>query len=488
MLPNQKEACYEAFRSKDARFDGRLFVGVSSTGIYCRPVCPARVPKIENCTFFTSAAEAEKAGYRPCLLCRPELAPGQAPMDASHVLARKAARMLEENCSGGMSLAEAAAYLGCSDRHLRRVFQEEFHVTPVAYTETCRLLLAKNLLTDTALSVMDVAMAAGFGSARRMNELFKKRYHLTPTQLRRKAAGKAVNQEISLDIGYRVPYCWDEIHDFLAGRAIAGVEIADETSYARTVSLTSRSGKEVTGWMRVQNDAKKHCLRVTLSESLIPVLSQVLAGVRRVFDLYCDPEIIYEKLKIMNELHPDLARPGMRIPGAFVPFETAVRAILGQQITVKAAGTLAGRIAAKFGRPIETGIEGLNRIFPTPDMLLTMKNQLVDEFGKLGVIASRSRTILSLAEAVQSGKLRLDSSVNAETEMDKLKKIKGIGNWSAQYIAMRTMAYPDAFLETDIGIKRALPELSPKERLELAEAWRPWRSYAVINLWNRKKE
>ncbi|MCH3951410.1 MAG: helix-turn-helix domain-containing protein [Acidaminococcus sp.] len=488
MLPNQKEACYEAFRSKDARFDGRLFVGVSSTGIYCRPVCPARVPKIENCTFFTSAAEAEKAGYRPCLLCRPELAPGQAPMDASHVLARKAARMLEENCSGGMSLAEAATYLGCSDRHLRRVFQEEFHVTPVAYTETCRLLLAKNLLTDTALSVMDVAMAAGFGSARRMNELFKKRYHLTPTQLRRKAAGKAVDQEISLDIGYRVPYCWDEIHDFLAGRAIAGVETADETSYARTVSLTSRSGKEVTGWMRVQNDAKKHCLRVTLAESLIPVLSQVLAGVRRVFDLYCDPEIVYEKLKIMNELHPGLARPGMRIPGAFVPFETAVRAILGQQITVKAAGTLAGRIAAKFGKPIETGVEGLNRIFPTPAVLLSMKDSLEDEFGKLGIIASRSRTILSLAEAVQSGEIRLDSIADAEMEMAKLKKIKGIGNWSAQYIAMRTMAYPDAFLETDIGIKRALPDLSPKKRLELAEAWRPWRSYAVINLWNRKKE
>jgi AraC family transcriptional regulator of adaptative response / DNA-3-methyladenine glycosylase II len=488
MLPNQKEACYEAFRSKDARFDGRLFVGVSSTGIYCRPVCPARVPKIENCTFFTSAAEAEKAGYRPCLLCRPELAPGQAPMDASHVLARKAARMLEENCSGGMSLAEAAAYLGCSDRHLRRVFQEEFHVTPVAYTETCRLLLAKNLLTDTTLSVMDVAMAAGFGSARRMNELFKKRYHLTPTQLRRKAAGKTVSQEISLDIGYRVPYCWDEIHDFLAGRAIASVEIADSRSYTRTVSLVSRSGKEVTGWMRVRNDAKKRCLRVTLSESLIPVLSQVLAGVRRVFDLYCDPEMIYEKLKVMNELRPGLARPGMRIPGAFVSFETAVRAILGQQITVKAAGTLAGRIAAKFGKPVETGIEGLNRIFPTPDMILAMKDQLVDEFGKLGVIASRSRTILSLAEAVHSGEIRLDSSADAETEMEKLKQIKGIGNWSAQYIAMRTMAYPDAFLETDIGIKRALPEFSPRERLNLAEAWRPWRSYAVINLWNKKKE
>ena len=208
MLPDHKEACYEAFRSKDARFDGRLFVGVRSTGIYCRPVCTARVPKIENCTFFRTAAEAEKAGYRPCLICRPELAPGNAPMDASRILARKAARLLETNCSTGQKLSELAERLGCTDRHLRRVFLEEYHVTPIQYEQTCRLLLAKNLLTDTPLSILEVAMAAGFGSARRMNELFQERYHLTPTALRRAAANRSPSDEMTIRVGYRPPYRW----------------------------------------------------------------------------------------------------------------------------------------------------------------------------------------------------------------------------------------------------------------------------------------
>ena len=489
MLPTQKEACYEAFRSKDARFDGRLFVGVRSTGIYCRPFCPARVPKPENCTFFTTAADAEKAGFRPCLVCRPELAPGSAPMDASHELARKAARLLEENCSTGLSLAAAAGKLQCSDRHLRRIFKEEYHVTPMEYMETCRLLLAKNLLTDTSLSVLDVAMAAGFGSVRRLNELFQQRYHLTPGALRRKASARsAVPEEISLDAGYRMPYDWEYIHEFLASRIIKGVETADAESYARTLALKDRKGRTCTGWLRISNDAKKHALRIRLSDSLVPVLSQVLASVRRVFDLFCDPGLISHRLQDMASIDPSLPRPGIRVPGAFIPFETAVRAILGQQISVKAANTLAGRIAEQFGTPAAAGIAGLDRIFPTPEQILDLGENLPEAFGKLGVTSSRSRTILELARAVTDGSVRLDSCEDAETVMEQLKAIKGIGSWSAQYIAMRTLNWPDAFLETDSGIKRSLPDLSPGERLLKAEAWRPWRSYAVLNLWSLERK
>ncbi len=487
MLPDHKEACYEAFRSKDARFDGRLFVGVRSTGIYCRPVCTARVPKIENCTFFRTAAEAEKAGYRPCLICRPELAPGNAPMDASRILARKAARLLETNCSTGQKLSELAERLGCTDRHLRRVFLEEYHVTPIQYEQTCRLLLAKNLLTDTPLSILEVAMAAGFGSARRMNELFQERYHLTPTALRRAAANRSPSDEMTIRVGYRPPYRWEEIHAFLAKRALLHVEACDETSYARTVRLKDRKGKPVTGWMRVTHDEKKRALRITLSESLVPVLSQVLSGVRRLFDLYCDPGIIEKTLCRMDELAPHLFLPGIRVPGCFDPFETAVRAILGQQITVKAANTLAARITETYGDPVDTGLEGLDRSFPSPEKVLSLGDSLQDCFGRLGVIAARTHTIRELAKAILAGAIILDPCADPEAEMEKLKKIKGIGNWSAQYIAMRTMAWPDAFLDTDSGIKHALPDMTPKERIRTAEAWHPWRSYATLSLWQHPK-
>lgn len=478
-------ALYEAFKAKDARFDGRFFVGISSTGVYCRPICRARQAKPESCTFFSSAAEAEQAGFRPCLLCRPELAPGNSLADASSVLARKAARLLEENCGSGQSLEALAGKLGCTGRHLRRVFMEEYHVPPVKYSQTCRLLLAKNLLTDTDLSVLDVAMAAGFGSLRRLNDLFRKEYKLSPTALRKKAAdGKAHPGEITVGLGYRPPYCWEEMLRFLAARAIPGAERVENGAYLRTVRLPDKAGKMHYGWMRVTHREQKNRLDVTLSDTLIPVLSQVLARVRRLLDLCCDPDVIYETLQVMNHLRPGLCVPGTRLPGCFEPFEMSVRAILGQQITVKAAVTLAGRIVEDLGQPVDTGVEGLTHTFPAAEDIAALGDDIKDRLGALGVIAARSACILNLADALVKGKIILDQSADPGQEMRKLRAIKGIGSWTAQYIAMRTMNWPDAFLETDAGIRHALPGYSQKEILELAEQWRPWRSYAVIHLWN----
>ncbi len=475
---------YAAFKAKDARFDGRFFVGISSTGIYCRPVCRARQPKPEKCSFFDTAARAEQAGFRPCLLCRPELAPGTSVTDATDNLVYRAARMLQENCGGGENLSELAGRLGCTDRHLRRVFAAKYHVTPVQYLQTCRLLLAKNLLTETDLSVLGVAMAAGFGSLRRFNDLFKKHYRLAPTALRKKMPQeRAHTSAVTLALGYRPPYPWQEMLGFLAGRTINGVDAVKNGEYMRTVHMTAQGG-HVYGWVRVGHRQQSCALTVTVSETLLPVLSQVLARVRHLFDLCCDPDAVYETLRVMNDIRPGLCVRGTRLPGCFDAFEMAVRAVLGQQITVKAASTLAARIALTFGTPVQTGIPELTHAFPTPDELLSPEDPLENRLGPLGVIAARSRTIDALARSLRQGEFRLDLTVRPEDEIQKLMAIRGIGSWTAQYIAMRAMEWPDAFLETDAGVKKALPGYTPKELLKLAEAWRPWRSYATVHLWN----
>lgn len=484
-MTDNKDALYAAFKAKDARFDGRFFVGVSSTGIYCRPVCRAKQPKPENCTFYDTAAAAEQAGYRPCLLCRPELAPGTSITDATANLVYRAARMLEESSGSGQSLEEIAGRLGCTDRHLRRVFTAEYHVSPVQYLQTCRLLLAKNLLTDTDLPVLEVAMAAGFGSLRRFNDLFKKQYRLSPTALRKRTPEeKKQKDNITLALSYRPPYPWDEMLHFLAGRTIAGIEVVKNGEYMRTVHLVNADGKPVYGWVRVGHDPKKYALSVTVSETLLPVLPQVLARIRHLFDLYCDPGAVYETLRVMNDIRPGLCVLGARVPGCFNAFEMAVRAVLGQQITVKAASTLASRIVQTYGAPIQTAIEGLTRIFPLPEELLSLGGAIEDHFGVLGVTAARSNTIYELARAFVQGEIHFDLPAQPEEEMKKLMAIRGIGSWTAQYIAMRAMEWPDAFLETDAGVKKALQPCTSKELLKMAEVWRPWRSYATINLWN----
>lgn len=485
MQKNENQMWYAAFKAKDTRFDGRIFVGVSSTGIYCRPICRAKLPKAENCTFYTTAAAAEEAGFRPCILCRPELAPGNAPVDSTSSLAHRAARLLEEECGSDQSIEKIANRLGCTDRHLRRAFTAEFSVSPVQYLQTCRLLLAKNLLTDTNLSVTQVAMTAGFGSLRRFNDLFKKQYHLVPTALRRrKVLSESQGDQITLLLSYRPPYQWQQMLDFLSLRAIPGVETIRDREYLRTVCLEASGQRQVHGWIRVGDRPQKSALSVTVSTTLMPVLPQILMRVRFLFDLYCDPDAVYEALASMNIIHPGLCIRGTRLPGSFDSFEMAVRAVLGQQITVKAARTLAARLVETYGMSFQTGIEGLTHTFPSPEDIIALDGPISNHLGPLGIIGVRANTILELAQVLVQSNIEFNFYAQPEIELQKLMAISGIGPWTAQYIAMRAMGWPDAFLHTDHGVKKALAPRTPKEILNLAEAWRPWRSYATINLWN----
>lgn len=481
-LLRDSKACYAAMKSHDARFDGKFFCGVSSTGIYCRPICRVRLPHEKNCTFFASAAAAEAAGYRPCLRCRPELAPGSAPPDSSPLLAHRAVKVMEEDSLNSRSIPDLAEDLGISDRHLRRLFYNEYGVSPVQYMLTRRLLLAKNLLTDSRLAVTDVALAAGFGSIRRFNDLFKKRYRLTPSMLRNNYRElSSGNEEITLSAGYRPPYAWESLLFFLAARAIPGVESVENGVYRRTVSI--KKGSTIySGWIGVSNRPKKSVLLISLGPSLFPVLPIVLSRIRRLFDIDCSPDEIYEKLVAMNRLKPNIFLPGIRLPGCFDSFEISVRAILGQQVSVQAANTLAKRLTATYGEKIATPFAGLSHTFPHPEKISALF-PIENHLGPLGITGAKSRSILALAHAVNNGLVSLSYGSDPHREMEKLRRLPGIGPWTAQYIAMRALGWPDAFPHTDLGIRKALPGLDHETILHLSREWSPWRSYATITLW-----
>jgi AraC family transcriptional regulator of adaptative response / DNA-3-methyladenine glycosylase II len=472
--------CYRALRSHDARFDGRFFVGVSTTRIYCRPVCTARTPHREHCRFFPSAAAAEVGGYRPCLRCRPELAPGFATVDANRRLAQSAAGLIEDGQLADARLPDLAATLGVTDRHLRRVFQDEFGVSPIAYAQTQRLLLAKRLLTDTGMAVVDVAMASGFASLRRFNHLFRTRYRMTPVELRGKApAGRPVDR-LAFELAYRPPYDWQAMLAFLERRAITGVEVVAGKTYSRTVDLGPRrhggdvAGGSHVGWLEVSPSKRKDALRVTVSASLAGSIPQVLARVKHLFDLACHPDEIAAALGPLAQ-----ARPGLRLPGAMDGFEVAVRAILGQQVTVKAAATLAARFVAAFGEPIATPHAALTALFPTPAAVAALEPS---DIASNGIIASRARAIVALAREIEAGRLRLDPNAAVESTVASLQALPGVGPWTAQYIAMRALAWPDAFPHPDVAVLKAMKRTGVRA-LAHAEAWRPWRAYAVIHLW-----
>ena len=486
--PLDPDACYAALSAHDSRFDGRFFCAVSSTGIYCRPICRVKLPKQSNCSFFASAAAAEAAGYRPCLKCRPELAPGLAPADAAGRLAGSAARAIEEDCLSDSGLADLAARLGISDRHLRRVFFAAYGVSAVQFLQTRRLLLAKSLLTDTRLPVTEVAMAAGFGSIRRFNDLFKKKYRLAPTRFRKTepiAAGEAGS--ISLLLAYRPPYAWDRLISFLAARALAGVEWVGPDAYRRTVAIGK--GEAVhSGWISVAHLPRRQALSVTVASSLLPVLPQLLARVRQFFDLDCDPWPIFEKLESMERLAAGIRVPGIRLPGCFDPFEICTRAVLGQQVTVKAGRTLAARLAEGFGAKIETPFPELSRTFPLAHGICALETPIENRLGPLGITASRARTILALAKGLSNRELARTLPGDPLAEMRKLLELPGIGPWTAGYIAMRALGWPDAFLDTDCGVKKALSGLTGGDALSLARTWSPWRSYATMTLWESLHE
>lgn len=465
------ESCYRALRTHDARFDGRFFVGASTTGIYCRPVCPARTPRRENCSFYSSAAAAEAAGLRPCLRCRPELAPGFAAVDAARRLAYAVALWLEEGDSG--SLETLARRLGVTGRHLRRAFREELGVSPIEYAQTQRLLTAKRLLTDTALSVTDVAHASGFRSLRRFQAAFRDRYRLQPSALR--ARSRADAGELVLDLAYRPPYDWESILGFLAGRAIPGVESVENDAYRRTVAI-GRSR----GWIAVRHIPARRALRVEVSGSLAKAVPAVLVRVKRLFDLSCRPDAVAEALGPLAS-----SRPGLRVPGAFDGFEVAVRGILGQQVSVAAASRLTGKFAKRFGAPIDTPVPGLELVFPAASTVAAAGAEAITD---VGLVRARAGAIHAVAKACASGAIRLVPGVDVEATVDALVSLPGIGPWTAQYLAMRALAWPDAFPEGDLVLRKALGGVTAKEALARAEAWRPWRAYAAMHVWRNTAE
>jgi AraC family transcriptional regulator of adaptative response / DNA-3-methyladenine glycosylase II len=475
------EQCYQAVLTRDTRFDGHFFVAVKTTRIYCRPICRVKTPMRKNCEFFNYAAAAEVAGYRPCKRCRPELAPGNSLMEISSRHARTAAYYIGEDFLSEHSLAELAAKLGLTDRQMRRVFHDEFGVSPVEFSQTQRLLLAKQLLTDSAMPVTSVAFASGFKSLRRFNTLLKLRYRLTPTEFR-KQQKKEVPQnfeEFSFRLNYRPPLDWDRLLGFLSLRLIPHVEFIQDGKYFRTVQLT-RQNRNITGHLEVRHDAAKHALSIHLSDSLLPVCAAVLERLKRLFDLHADPVMIQT---VLGKLV--VRRPGLRLPGSVDGFEMAVRAILGQQILVAAASTLAGRLALRYGEPIQTPVPSLNRLFPSPQKIASAG---VADIVRLGITGQRAKTVISLSRAVANGTLRLEPTGRMEDTFRELHKIPGLGEWTVQYIAMRALSWPDAFPHTDLGIKKSLKISDPKKVLEMAERWRPWRAYAALHLWANLSE
>jgi AraC family transcriptional regulator of adaptative response / DNA-3-methyladenine glycosylase II len=470
------EHCYRALLSRDSRFDGRLFVGVSSTGIYCRPVCSARTPKRENCMFFTNAAAAESAGFRPCLRCRPELAPGYSAIDANERLARQAAALIEDGFTS--DLESLAGRLGVTGRHLRRVFRSEFGVSPVQFSQTHRLLLSRRLLRDTALPIIDVALASGFSSLRRFNELFRQHYGLSPSGLRRAGGPPPPTEYFSFQLGYHAPMDWESMIGFLGKRAVEGVESLSEEAYRRTVRVR-RGDRDHAGWIEVL-PASAGRLEVRISAELSGVIPQVLGGVKRLFDLRCRPAEITAVLGPLAE-----GNPGLRVPGAFDGFEMAVRAILGQQITVQAARTLAGRLAEAFGEPVASPFSEIRLSFPAPGIVAGLS---LSDIASLGIVSQRARSILSVARAVEHEGLRLAPGCDVDQTVAALTALPGIGPWTAQTIAMRALSWPDAFPHTDYGVMKALGRTDPAAVLRVAEKWRPWRAYAVMHLWLDKGE
>lgn len=470
--------CYQALCSHDRRFDGQFFVAVSSTGIYCRPVCPARTPKRENCQFFQHSAAAEQAGYRPCLRCRPELAPGLSTLELPDSLLSEACRLMTAGYLHQHSLAQLATRLGITDRHLRRLFQQYWGVSPSHYEQNLKLLQAKQLLTDTPLPISDIAAISGFGSTRRLHSLFQQRYQLTPGQLRKQSVLSS-DSHISLYLSYRPPLDSEALLAFLSMRSIAGVEHIEEQCYRRTFCCNDREGQAHSGWLEITPQPEKHRLQLRLSKSLAAVIPQVQQRVRRLFDLDCDPDLINSQLGPLST-----QRPGLRLPGSFDGFEMSIRAILGQQVTVKAAHTLAGRIATQFGTPQTTPWPELSHCFPDAQQIAALEPS---QLGELGIIRQRSAAIIALAAAVCRAEIDLSPLAPVQETLQKLQALPGIGPWTAQYIAMRGLGWPDAFPDSDLGVIKALGTKKKREILQHAEAWRPWRGYAVMHLWHGAK-
>jgi AraC family transcriptional regulator of adaptative response / DNA-3-methyladenine glycosylase II len=477
------EICWRASRSRDRRFDGLFFNGVITTGVYCRPICPVVGPKRENVRFYPSAAAAEAAGFRACRRCRPETAPGTPAWLGSSGTISRAMRLISGGPLTPQGADELAARLGVGSRHLRRLFTQHLGTSPLAIARTRRTHFARRLIDETELPMSEVALASGYGSIRQFNHAIRASFGRTPSQLRRDASGRrevSAEGEIALRLAYRPPFDWDGLLAFLRERAIPGVEHVHDTSYHRTIAIDQSVGS-----IKVGQDAKAQQLVLRVRLPNFSGLVRVVEGVRRIFDLSANP------LQITNDLRrdPELARiidarPGLRIPGTWDPFELCVRAVLGQQVSVKAATTLSGRLVRMLGKPVETYDRGpLTYLFPSPQVLMEA------DIAAIGIPRTRAETIHRLAKNVTLGKLTLSGDGQLEEVLGTLREIPGIGDWTAQYIAMRALGEPDAFPASDLGLRGALAtngtRLGAAALAERAERWRPWRAYAAMWLWTR---
>lgn len=472
------EVCRRARLARDPRFDGKFFIGVKTTGIYCRPVCPARSPHEGNVAYYISAAAASEAGLRPCLRCRPECSPGTPAWIGSSTTVSRALREIAGGSVESGSLEGLAARLGMGVRHLRRLFVSHLGASPVAVAQTQRLLAAKRLMDQTQLPLTTIALAAGFGSVRRFNAAFLHTYGRCPRDMRRSESRDPDCQSYRIPLRYRPPFDWDALIAFLSARALPGVESVTDGVYRRSISLGGQSG-----WLAVQPVPHESELSLSIQFPDPAKLLRIVAQARRIFDLDADPLTIESHLGRDTLLAPLLrARPGLRIPGAWNGFEIGVRAILGQQVSVAGATTLAGRLVARFGTPLEDAPEGITHFFPSPEKLAASK------VASIGLPAKRAEAIEEFARKVSSGELTFDGVLNVEEFQRILVEIPGVGGWTAQYIALRGLGEPDAFPSGDLALLKALGLKTVREIEARAEAWRPWRGYAALQLWQGVKD
>jgi AraC family transcriptional regulator of adaptative response / DNA-3-methyladenine glycosylase II len=481
----EREISYRALQSRDPRFDGLLFVGVTSTGVYCRPVCPARTARFENCRFFGSAAAAQEAGFRPCLRCRPETAPDLASWRGTSSTVSRALALIGDGAldGEGASVEALAERLGMGERHLRRLFVQHLGASPIAVAQTRRVLFAKQLIHETRMPMTEVALAAGFGSLRRFNEVFLELFHRPPSALRHKRTPGRANSEagVTLRLRYRPPYDWDSMLDYLRARAIPGVEVVEDGRYLRSVEIDGSTGS-----VEVAHLPQRQSLSVTIRFPHVQFLPAIVARVRRVFDLGADIETIDAHLSQDPRLAPLVARrPGLRAPGGWDGFELAARAILGQQVSVAAGRRLAEQLVARYGDPVSSDYANhpkLTHVFPTAKRMAAAKPITV------GMPRARQESLESLAQAAVADPNLFRAFGSAEETIARLRKLRGVGEWTAQYIALRAFREPDAFPAADIGLLRGAAiidgmQTTPAGLLTRAESWRPWRAYAAQHLW-----
>lgn len=490
--------CYRALAARDARFDGRFFTGVTTTGVYCRPICPARTPGRDRVKFYPCAAAAEADGFRPCRRCRPDTAPGTPAWQGAPATVARGLRLIRDGALDDGDVDAFAARLGLSARQVRRLFDAHVGAPPAEIARTRRVHFARTLVDDRSLRLTDIAFAAGFQSVRQFNHAFRQTFHAAPRALRASTRAQRASEAINIKVSLRPPFDLDWLVGLLAGRAAPGVERVDEGVYRRTVAFGHAAG-----WIEVRSGdrspdrlrqgyggppkrpAKAEGLRhlqVRASANLAPHLMRVASGVRRVFDLDADPATIARALSADARLARAIRRrPGLRVPGAWQPWEIAMRAIVGQQVSVRAATTIVGRIVARAGTPVETPFDGLTHVFPAASAVAEA------DLANIGMPAARVETLRRFAAGVADGSIRLEPGDSYEETVRALRAIQGVGPWTAEYIALRALGEPDAFPAGDLGLRKALGNGVPapeKDVAAAAEAWRPWRGYAAMYLWS----